>query len=128
MRAETRFMRAVFGENFQDGDLLEEVDGVTLRDSIWSLLGGLESLHSHRPLFANRLKTLVRMRFGFGNGTASNGGKTYGEIGREFRLTGERVRQMEKSMLQMLRHPSRSGQLKPYIRDKGAWGFLSLVL
>jgi DNA-directed RNA polymerase sigma subunit (sigma70/sigma32) len=128
MKAETRFMRAVFGEDFQDADLHVEVDGVTLRDCIFSLLGGLESLHSRRPLFAGRIKRLVRMRFGFANGSTSNGGKTHREIGREFHLTGERVRQMEKSLLKMLRHPSRSGQLKPYIKTAERYAFLGLLL
>ncbi len=57
-----------------------------------------------------RQREVLILRFGINDGRS----RTLEEIGREFRLTRERIRQIEKVALQKLRDPSRSGPLREY--------------
>jgi len=54
---------------------------------------------------------IIRMRYGIGNNRPS----TLEEVGREFNITRERVRQIEANILRKLRHPVRSKRLKIFI-------------
>ena len=59
-----------------------------------------------------REEKVLRLRFGLDDGRA----RTLEEVGKEFNVTRERIRQIEAKALRKLRHPKRSGNLKSYIR------------
>ena len=58
-----------------------------------------------------REQKVLRLRFGLDDGRA----RTLEEVGREFNVTRERIRQIETKALRKLRHPSRSRKLKDYL-------------
>ncbi|MEA5060531.1 MAG: RNA polymerase sigma factor RpoD [Candidatus Pelethousia sp.] len=58
-----------------------------------------------------REKKVLRLRFGLDDGKA----RTLEEVGREFNVTRERIRQIEAKALRKLRHPSRSKKLKDFL-------------
>jgi RNA polymerase primary sigma factor len=61
---------------------------------------------------SERERDIVRLRFGL-----DGGGKvrTLEEVGREFGVTRERIRQIESKTLAKLRHPQRSARLRDYL-------------
>ena len=59
----------------------------------------------------DREKQVVRLRFGLDDGQA----RTLEEVGREFGVTRERIRQIESKTLAKLRHPHRSQKLRDYL-------------
>ena len=60
---------------------------------------------------SGREARVLRLRFGLEDGRA----RTLEEVGREFNVTRERIRQIEGKALRKLRHPSRSRKLKDYL-------------
>ena len=58
-----------------------------------------------------REQKIIRLRFGLDDGRS----RTLEEVGREFKVTRERIRQIEAKALRKLRHPSRSRKLKDYL-------------
>ena len=54
---------------------------------------------------------MLKLRFGLEDGRT----RTLEEVGREFKVTRERIRQIEAKALRKLRHPSRSKKLKDYL-------------
>ncbi len=58
-----------------------------------------------------REQKVLRLRFGLDDGRA----RTLEEVGKEFNVTRERIRQIEAKALRKLRHPSRSRKLKDYL-------------
>ena len=54
---------------------------------------------------------MLQLRFGLDDGRS----RTLEEVGREFGVTRERIRQIEAKALKRLRHPSRSKKLKDYL-------------
>ena len=68
------------------------------------LVGVLDTLTS-------REEKVLRLRFGLDDGRA----RTLEEVGKEFQVTRERIRQIEAKALRKLRHPSRSKKLKDYL-------------
>jgi RNA polymerase primary sigma factor len=66
-----------------------------------------EALHDLNP----REQAVVRMRFGLDDGRA----RTLEEVGREFGVTRERIRQIESKTLAKLRHPQHSQKLRDYL-------------
>jgi RNA polymerase primary sigma factor len=58
-----------------------------------------------------REQKVLRLRFGLEDGR----GRTLEEVGREFKVTRERIRQIEAKALRKLRHPTRSRKLKDYL-------------
>jgi RNA polymerase primary sigma factor len=59
----------------------------------------------------DRERRVLELRFGLGDGRS----RTLEEVGREFGVTRERIRQIESKALKRLRHPSRSKKLKDYL-------------
>ncbi|MBR6812653.1 MAG: sigma-70 family RNA polymerase sigma factor, partial [Oscillospiraceae bacterium] len=58
-----------------------------------------------------REATVLKLRFGIEDGRA----RTLEEVGKEFNVTRERIRQIEAKALRKLRHPSRSKKLKDFL-------------
>ena len=58
-----------------------------------------------------REEKVIRLRFGLDDGRP----RTLEEVGKEFNVTRERIRQIEAKALRKLRHPSRSRKLKDYL-------------
>ena len=54
---------------------------------------------------------MLKLRFGLEDGKS----RTLEEVGREFKVTRERIRQIEAKALRKLRHPSRSKKLRDYM-------------
>ena len=54
---------------------------------------------------------MLRLRFGIDDGRQ----RTLEEVGKEFNVTRERIRQIEAKALRKLRHPSRSRRLKDFL-------------
>ena len=70
-----------------------------------------EQLFEVLDTLTEREQRVLRLRFGLDDGRA----KTLEEVGKEFNVTRERIRQIEAKALRKLRHPSRSRKLKDYI-------------
>ena len=99
-------------EDSQLGDFIEDSTAVAppeaasdsmLREQLDQVLDGL----------ADRERKVIKFRFGLEDGHP----RTLEEVGREFGVTRERIRQIESKTLAKLRHPSRSGRLKDYMED-----------
>jgi RNA polymerase primary sigma factor len=58
-----------------------------------------------------REQRVLRLRFGLDDGRS----RTLEEVGKEFKVTRERIRQIEAKALRKLRHPTRSRRLKDYL-------------
>jgi RNA polymerase primary sigma factor len=70
-----------------------------------------EQLHAVLDTLSEREAGVVSMRFGLSDGEP----KTLDEIGKVYGVTRERIRQIEKKVMDRLRHPSRSIVLRPYL-------------
>ncbi len=94
------------------GDLIEDTEAVVPADAVgFTMLQReleriLDSLHP-------REAGVIRSRFGLGDGVQ----KTLDQIGEEFGVTRERIRQIESKTMSKLRHPSRSQMLRDYLEN-----------
>ena len=70
-----------------------------------------EQLAEVLSTLTEREQKVLRLRFGLDDGRA----RTLEEVGKEFNVTRERIRQIEAKALRKLRHPSRSRKLKDYL-------------
>ena len=70
-----------------------------------------EQLNEVLGTLTEREQKVLRLRFGLDDGRA----RTLEEVGKEFNVTRERIRQIEAKALRKLRHPSRSRKLKDYL-------------
>ena len=70
-----------------------------------------EQLEEVLSTLTDREQKVLRLRFGLDDGRA----RTLEEVGREFNVTRERIRQIEAKALRKLRHPSRSRKLKDFL-------------
>lgn len=70
-----------------------------------------EQLSEVLVTLTEREQKVLRLRFGLDDGRA----RTLEEVGKEFKVTRERIRQIEAKALRKLRHPSRSRKLKDYL-------------
>ena len=70
-----------------------------------------EQLQEVLSTLTEREQKVLRLRFGLDDGRA----RTLEEVGKEFNVTRERIRQIEAKALRKLRHPSRSRKLKDYL-------------
>ncbi len=92
------------GDFIPDEDVLAPADAATftmLREQL------IEVLDTLTP----REEKVLRLRFGLDDGRA----RTLEEVGKEFDVTRERIRQIEAKALRKLRHPSRSKKLKDFL-------------
>ncbi len=92
------------GDFIQDDNVPVPADAAAftlLKDQLIEVLGTL----------TEREQKVLRLRFGLDDGRA----RTLEEVGKEFNVTRERIRQIEAKALRKLRHPSRSRKLKDYL-------------
>ncbi|TDB88532.1 MULTISPECIES: RNA polymerase sigma factor RpoD [Actinomadura] len=104
-------LQSPIGEEDSDlGDFIEDADAVVpieaaafilLQDQLEDILGTL----------SEREQRIIQLRFGLTDGHP----RTLEEVGREFGVTRERIRQIEAKTLAKLRHPSRAQMLKEYL-------------
>ena len=99
-------------EDSQLGDFIEDSTAVAPPEAASdSMLR--EQLDQVLDSLADRERKVIKFRFGLEDGHP----RTLEEVGREFGVTRERIRQIESKTLAKLRHPSRSGRLKDYMED-----------
>ena len=99
-------------EDSQLGDFIEDdAAGVPPDAASFSMLQ--EQLGKVLDGLAERERKVISLRFGLEDGHP----RTLEEVGREFGVTRERIRQIESKTLAKLRHPSRSSKLKDYLED-----------
>jgi RNA polymerase primary sigma factor len=94
------------GSLIEDKDAISPLDAVTdqmLREQVAKVLDSLDG----------REQRVIRLRFGLDDGRP----RTLEEVGHEFGLTRERIRQIESHALRKLRHPSRSRKLREFAMD-----------
>lgn len=91
------------------GDFIEDEDALAPADSASYILLK-EQLEEVLESLTDREKKVLRLRFGLDDGKA----RTLEEVGKQFGVTRERIRQIEAKALRKLRHPSRSKKLKDY--------------
>ena len=96
------------GDFIEDSSVLSPVDSATaegLREATREVLEGLTARESK----------VLRMRFGI----EMNTDHTLEEVGKQFDVTRERIRQIEAKALRKLRHPSRSEKLRSFLDSEG---------
>jgi RNA polymerase primary sigma factor len=91
------------------GDLIEDREAVSPLDAVTDVMLR-EQLEHVLASLDGREQRVIRLRFGLDDGHA----RTLEEVGREFGLTRERIRQIESRALRKLRHPSRSRKLREF--------------
>lgn len=92
------------GDFIQDDNIPVPADAAAftlLKEQLIDVLGTL----------TDREQKVLRLRFGLDDGRS----RTLEEVGKEFNVTRERIRQIEAKALRKLRHPSRSRKLKDYL-------------
>ena len=92
------------------GDFIEDSDAIVPVDAA-SFILLQEQLESVLHTLSEREKKVIQLRFGLLDGHP----RTLEEVGREFGVTRERIRQIESKTLSKLRHPSRSQKLRDYL-------------
>ena len=92
------------GDFIEDDSALSPADSAAFSMLRAELASALESL-------TDRERQVVKLRFGLEDGRA----RTLEEVGKEFNVTRERIRQIEAKALRKLRHPSRSKRLKDFL-------------
>ena len=94
------------GDFIEDSNVITPVDSATvegLREATQNMLSGLTA----------REAKVLRMRFGIDMNTDH----TLEEVGKQFDVTRERIRQIEAKALRKLRHPSRSEKLRSFLEE-----------
>jgi RNA polymerase primary sigma factor len=97
-------------DDFNLSDVLED-DAVPAPSDAATRAMLSEAVRNVLADLSERERKVVRLRFGLDDGQA----RTLEEVGREFGVTRERVRQIESKSLAKLRQPLRSGQLRDYL-------------
>src|SRR2546430_2859874 len=92
------------------GDFIEDSDAVVPIDAA-SFILLQEQLESVLHTLSDREMKVIQLRFGLMDGHP----RTLEEVGREFGVTRDRIRQIEAKTLSNLRHPSRSQKLRDYL-------------
>ena len=94
------------------GDFIEDADAIVPVDAA-SFILLQEQLESVLHSLSGREKKVIELRFGLMDGHQ----RTLEEVGQEFGVTRERIRQIESKTLSKLRHPSRSQKLRDYLDE-----------
>lgn len=94
------------GDFIQDDQVAVPADAATFTMLHEQLMEVLDTL-------TEREQKVLKLRFGLDDGRP----RTLEEVGKEFNVTRERIRQIEAKALRKLRHPSRSKKLKDYLDD-----------
>jgi len=97
-------------EDSRLGDFIHDSSAPTLFDSASRELLK-EQVNQVLSTLTEREKKVLELRFGLDDGRS----RTLEEVGREFKVTRERIRQIEAKALRKLRHPSRGNKLKDYL-------------
>ena len=92
------------GDFIEDENMLSPSDSADYQMLKKELVNALDTL-------TDRERKVIELRFGLIDGQA----RTLEEVGKEFNVTRERIRQIEAKALRKLRHPSRSRKLKDYL-------------
>jgi RNA polymerase primary sigma factor len=92
------------------GDFIEDEAGDAPSEAA-SLQMLKESVEEALDSLTERERDVLRLRFGLADGRS----RTLEEVGKEFNVTRERIRQIEAKALRKLRHPSRSRKLRDYL-------------
>lgn len=99
-------------EDSQLGDFIEDSQAIAPPDAASDTMLR-EQLNEVLDSLAERERKVIKMRFGLEDGHP----RTLEEVGKEFGVTRERIRQIESKTLAKLRHPSRSSKLKDYMES-----------
>lgn len=92
------------------GDFIEDETAIAPDEAAnFSMLK--EQLNQVLSTLSDREKKVLELRFGLNDGTP----RTLEEVGKEFEVTRERIRQIEAKALRKLKHPSRSQKLKDFL-------------
>ena len=97
-------------EDSQLGDFIEDESLLAPEDSA-SFIMLKEELEEAMASLTDRERNVIKLRFGLDDGKT----RTLEEVGKEFNVTRERIRQIEAKALRKLRHPSRSRKLKDFL-------------
>ena len=97
-------------ENSHLGDFVEDRDTLSPADAASKQLLK-EQIDAVLSTLSPREQRVLQLRFGLEDGRS----RTLEEVGKEFNVTRERIRQIEAKALRKLRHPSRSRKLKDYL-------------
>jgi len=92
------------------GDFIEDAEAIVPVDAA-SFILLQEQLDGVMESLTDRERKVIELRFGIADGHL----RTLEEVGREFGVTRERIRQIESKTLSKLRHPSRSQKLRDYL-------------
>ncbi len=95
------------------GDFLPD-ENVPVPDEAAAFTMLKEQLNEVLGTLTDREQRVLKLRFGLDDGKA----RTLEEVGKEFKVTRERIRQIEAKALRKLRHPSRSRKLKDFLDDE----------
>jgi RNA polymerase sigma factor RpoD-like protein len=97
-------------DDFSLSDLIEDESAIAPSDAATRAMLN-EAVNLALSELSDREQRVVRLRFGLDDGQM----RTLEEVGREFGVTRERIRQIESKTLAKLRHPLRSGHLRDYL-------------
>lgn len=97
-------------EDSRLGDFIHDTSAPTLFDAASRELLK-EQVNQVLSTLTEREKKVLELRFGLDDGRS----RTLEEVGKEFKVTRERIRQIEAKALRKLRHPSRGNKLKDYL-------------
>ncbi|MEU9870701.1 RNA polymerase sigma factor RpoD [Actinomadura verrucosospora] len=104
-------LQSPIGEEDSDlGDFIEDADAVVPMEAAAFLLLQ-DQLEDILATLSEREQRIIQLRFGLVDGHP----RTLEEVGREFGVTRERIRQIESKTLAKLRHPSRAQMLREYL-------------
>ena len=104
-------LQSPIGEEDSDlGDFIEDADAVVPMEAA-AFIMLQDQLEGILETLSTREQTIIQLRFGLTDGHP----RTLEEVGREFGVTRERIRQIESKTLAKLRHPSRAQMLREYL-------------
>jgi RNA polymerase primary sigma factor len=104
-------LQSPIGEEDSDlGDFIEDADAVVPMEAA-AFIMLQDQLERVLEMLSVREQRIIQLRFGLTDGHP----RTLEEVGREFGVTRERIRQIESKTLAKLRHPSRAQMLREYL-------------